>query len=385
MAKAISSILVCLLAGLSAGSLLNLSDHPHWFIRGWDFPRVQIVVLAWLLMLGITATCLIGGCETNRLIWVSLVIASFLTIWHGYRIYPYTPFAATQAKSTRAVTESELHDLVALRVVVSNIEKENKKHDHWMQVMRDANPDLLIVLEPDRAWCEAISTYTETFPHTVIIPRDNHYGIMLLSKIPIKKYEVRYIVQEDVPSIDAELQPRKGSVIRVVAVHPRPPEPLRDTNAVARDAELTLWGKELAGETRPVIIGGDLNDVAWSPMTRLFLRTSKLLDPRRGRGMFNTFHAGHMWMRFPLDHLFFSADFTVTGIQRLANVGSDHFPLQVDLHHVATKKDEHHVMQQQQGDGEEVEERVERAIEDGETDGEAVEAADPDRTGEMFL
>jgi hypothetical protein len=26
--------------------LLNFSRHPHWFIRGWDFPRVHIAVLA---------------------------------------------------------------------------------------------------------------------------------------------------------------------------------------------------------------------------------------------------------------------------------------------------------------------------------------------------
>ena len=44
------------------------------------------------------------------------------------------------------------------------------------------------------------------------------------------------------------------------------------------DAELTLGGTELEDEKGPVMIGGDLNDVAWSKTTRLFLRASGLLD-----------------------------------------------------------------------------------------------------------
>jgi endonuclease/exonuclease/phosphatase (EEP) superfamily protein YafD len=163
------------------------------------------------------------------------------------------------------------------------------------------------------------------------------------------------------------------TTIRFVGVHPRPPEPIRDNHATARDAELTLWGTELEDEKGPVIIGGDLNDVAWSKTTRLFLRTSGLLDPRRGRGFFNSFHADRWYMRFPLDHIFHSPHFTISKLARLEFVGSDHFPILIDLHYTAPQADEHQVLQNKQSDAQEIELRVQRAVDNIELQGEAVD------------
>ena len=67
--------------------------------------------------------------------------------------------------------------------------------------------------------------------------------------------------------------------------------------------------------------------MAWSTTTRRFQRLSHLLDPRVGRGFYNTFSATMPWMRWPLDHLFHDQKFRLVEMARLRKIGSDHFPM----------------------------------------------------------
>ncbi len=369
----VSMVLLVLLGFLCVGSLLNLSNHPHWFIRGWDFPRVQLVVSAWILVAAYALVRQLGGDASVPPATAFLAMAILLTAWHGFRIIPYTVLLPKQSADTpQRLIADHRDDQHTIRAVMTNVEMENDQYERWISEMKDADPDLILVLEIDQAWLEATSQFIESYPYRVVEPQDNWYGMMLLSRLPLIDHQVRYLVQDDIPSIDAKIKLDDGSILRFVGVHPRPPEPIRGNDATARDAELTLWGLELANDKGLVIIGGDLNDVAWSQTTRLFLRTSGLLDPRRGRGFFNTFHADHWYMRFPLDHVFHSPHFTISKIERLGFVGSDHFPIQIDLRHTPQEFDEHDVFENKESDAEEIDTRIERAQQNEELTGEAL-------------
>jgi hypothetical protein len=76
---------------------------------------------------------------------------------------------------------------------------------------------------------------------------------------------------------------------------------------------------------------GDLKDVAWSRSTLLFRKISGLLNPRLGRGCYSTFHTQYKFLRWPLDHLLHSEEFSLNKIQVLPEVGSDHLPVYAKL------------------------------------------------------
>ncbi|HEX2251587.1 MAG TPA: endonuclease/exonuclease/phosphatase family protein, partial [Gemmatimonadales bacterium] len=140
-----------------------------------------------------------------------------------------------------------------------------------------------------------------------------------------------FLVQDDVPSVFTGLQ-LAGDRVVLCGLHPRPPEPLRDQDSTPRDAELVVVGRWVAQQNgAPMIVAGDLNDVAWSTTTQLFLRLSGLLDPRMGRGFYNTYNARNPLARWPLDHLFHSNHFRLVELRRCADIGSDHYPVLIEL------------------------------------------------------
>jgi hypothetical protein len=47
--------------------------------------------------------------------------------------------------------------------------------------------------------------------------------------------------------------------------------------------------------------------------------------------LFSTFHADYPFLRWPLDHVLHDASFTLVRLRRLRSIGSDHFPIFVEL------------------------------------------------------
>jgi endonuclease/exonuclease/phosphatase (EEP) superfamily protein YafD len=181
--------------------------------------------------------------------------------------------------------------------------------------------------------------------------------MLLYSRLPQVRSEVRFLVDPDIPSIHARLRLRSGALVELMAVHPRPPRPADDT--AERDAELMLVGRQAKASGAPTIVAGDLNDVGWSQTTRLFQHVSGLLDPRRGRGLYATYHADDPILRYPLDHLFHSRDFRLRQMGVLDHFGSDHFPLLVELSYEPERQEEQELPRADEAERREAEEKLE--------------------------
>lgn len=304
--------------------------HGAWWIRAWDFPRVQVLALGLVVIAG---TILISSATRWRLDMIAVAAAcSAAVIIQAAQVAPYTTLWPKSVPTTRSDSTS---------LLVVNLDVRNDRKDEVAASIRGVDADLLLVIELDEHWEDGLRALRSRYPHRVGVTRSEGLGIALWSKLPLKDARVEHLVSDRRASVHATVQPARGPSFRFVGVHPTPPglavqqgEGRYDSRI--RDAELLLIADAVgdarsAGDDTPWIIAGDFNDVAWSHATRRFQRVSGLLDPRVGRGLMNTYHARYPLLRYPLDHVFMSPSFGVGSMERVRVPGSDHFAVWVDF------------------------------------------------------
>jgi Uncharacterized protein conserved in bacteria len=315
-------ILAFLTGVLALLTLLPLSKRQEWWIRGLDFPRFQFALFGAALIAG----CLTTLDRAELLTWLLIAASLACTAYHLWWILPYTILHRHEVKSARAHTPGP-----RLRILTANVLMHNRRTDDFIAIVRREHPHLFITLETNRWWEQQLAPLERDYPHTLRRPLENLYGMHLYSRLPLEDSRIQFLIEPDIPSMHTLVILPGGQRIRLHCLHPTPPSPTENESSRQRDAELVMVGKAVVGASLPVIVAGDLNDVAWSSTTRLFRKISRLLDSRIGRGRYNTYHAQFPFIRWPLDHFFHSAHFTCVQIKRLPFFGSDHFPVLLEL------------------------------------------------------
>jgi len=335
-------------------SFWSLIPRDEWWIRGADFPRLQILVL------GFIAFVLFLVLEhpwnwLNQLLFVGLMAAL------AYQLKMVLPYTFIWKKQVKQVKQDQLDPQRQISLVVSNVLTTNTKYHLLIEQIQIHQPDLVLTLETNQNWQNALSVIEADYPYRVPVPLDNLYGMHLYSKLELSETEVKFILSDEIPSIHTTVILRSGQAVQLYCLHPKPPSPTEAKDSTLRDAELLIVGDQIKDLDESCIVMGDLNDVAWSRTTRLFQRISGLLDPRVGRHYVNTFHADYPFFRWSLDHVFHSTDFALVHMERLPHVGSDHFPVFLVLQ---TGRVFEHIQEELEQTDED-EQEAQKAIEEG--------------------
>ena len=317
MPSAIVSAFSLLLIGVT---LLPLIRSGRWWIRIWDFPRQQLSIL-----LAVALAAQLALKPDNPAALVLAAATALCLLWHLRCIFPYTRLRQRQVKAAGRGAPLDQR----FRLLIANIYQHNRQPHGLFRAIASFDPDVLLVVEADEWWNRRLAAYRHRYPHHVLHPLSNTYGMLLFSRLEIVSAEVMERVTKDIPSIKALIRLRSGKIIELHCMHPEPP--LVGVDADERNAELLLVAKDAEQSPYPVIVCGDMNDVAWSHTTRLFQRVSGLLDPRIGRGLYSTFDARRWYARWPLDHVFHDRRFLLNQLQVGSNINSDHFPIFVEL------------------------------------------------------
>ena len=302
----------------------SLIPRDEWWIRGADFPRLQILVL------GLIAFVLLLVWDQPWDLWRQIIFIALIAAL-AYQLKMVLPYTFIWKKQVKKVRKNQLNPEKQISLIVCNVLTTNDKYHLLIKQIQKHQPDLILTLESDQTWQNALAVIEQDYPYRVPVPLDNLYGMHLYSRLELKDTEVKFILSDEIPSIHTTVILPSGQPVQLYCLHPKPPSPTEAKDSTLRDAELLIVGDQIKDLDESCIVMGDLNDVAWSRTTRLFQRISGLLDPRVGRHYINTFHADYPLLRWSLDHIFHSTDFALVHMKRLPHIGSDHFPVYVVL------------------------------------------------------
>lgn len=303
-------------------TLIPLVAADYWWIRIFDFLHIQLTLLT---MTAIAAYFIRFDIKWFQdYIFMAILLACFT--FQFIKIYPYTPIAPEEMGDSSSNAQEKI------KLLAVNVLQENEKKEEMVEEINRLNPDIFVLTETNASWQRAIhKNFNNSYAYKVEIPLENTYGMLLYSKFELLNPEVKFLVDDSIPSIHSQMKLPQGDIIQLYAIHPTPPMPQHNPKSTDRDAEMMKIALSSLEREIPVIVTGDFNDVAWSSTTSLFQNVGRLLDPRVGRGFYNTFNANSVLLRWALDHLFTSEEFRVDKLSLGESSGSDHFPFYAEL------------------------------------------------------
>jgi endonuclease/exonuclease/phosphatase (EEP) superfamily protein YafD len=291
---------------VGACTLLAFSARGHWRLELMTHFRAQYF---WLLAL---AAFLLAVARRPRLAWIAAALCAVNLVL----IVPlyFGPAIAGDRPVSRAMS--------------LNVYFHNQDFERTLEVIRQEDPDFVLLLEVTPAWADAMGALNATYPHKHLQPRKDSGGMALFSRVPIEDLEVRWLGESGPSVILARLVLPSGTLTLIGAHTPSPKSP---RNFTARNHGLTNLGELASSRAGAVMLLGDLNCTSWSPYFQDLLAVSGLLDSRRGFGVEASWPDLPLPMRIPIDHCLTTPDVSIKGRKIGANVGSDHRPLIVDF------------------------------------------------------
>lgn len=300
------------------GTGLSLVPSNVFIFKVWNYFRPQLFVFGALVSI---ATLFMFILDPTWMWGSSFVVALLATGYHLYKIRRHLPFAKYELDMSPAGEHK-------LSVMSVNVRQSNKDTDRLIQKVRQMKPDILLVFEIDDHWAKDLHTLKDILPHQITECRQDTYGMGVYSTLNIESHEKLFYCDTAIPALDCLFKDGQGKHFRLLGIHPRPPGEELTGECFQKYLSASLMRARSAQE--PIIVAGDFNEVCWSDQMTELKQVCDLKDPRIGRGIMGTYNAHIPLFRMPIDHVLFCGEIELVKLQRLGNIGSDHFPLWVE-------------------------------------------------------
>lgn len=216
-----------------------------------------------------------------------------------------------------------------LRIMHLNVHTANTRYQAVEDYIQEQNPDILLLEEVSPKWINNLRKILAKYPYSKIYPQDDNFGIAMFAKIKPNTSKVLHYGKYRLPYIKAEFPVGKQAV-KIFGVHTIPPigkARWEERNRMLGD--LAKWVKEQ--KEQPTVILGDLNITPYSYFFKKLIKDGNLRNSQCGFGVQPSWPDQPFPLLIPIDHCLVTQDIKVSKRFIGPDVGSDHFPLRVDI------------------------------------------------------
>ena len=83
-----------------------------------------------------------------------------------------------------------------VRSLTANVYQENTRTSDVLKLIKEQRPDLILLLETSEAWKRVMQPIEKNFPHNIMCPLENMYGLLFYSRFLMLSHELRFLIQE---------------------------------------------------------------------------------------------------------------------------------------------------------------------------------------------
>lgn len=229
---------------------------------------------------------------------------------------------------SQVISKTITADKTKMRIGLVNLLTSNKKYEKVKNELLQNNADILVVEEIDKKWSSELEDVKKIYEYKYEHIREDNFGIAIYSKIPVINFNNIVAGFYDEISVLSATVDFNGNIIEIIGIHTIPPscnEYFKNTRQMLDDI-----GEYVNSRNMNSVVIGDINSSRFSYNYKNFLNKSKMQD------VGNIFQLTWptYWilpLRIPLDHIFVSKNIGFENFKIGNNVGSDHFPVFVDI------------------------------------------------------
>jgi endonuclease/exonuclease/phosphatase (EEP) superfamily protein YafD len=187
-------------------------------------------------------------------------------------------------------------------------------------------PDVVSLVEVDQRWVDDLTAALD-YPYVKVHPRSDFLGLGLLSRYPIRSYEVRDL-SPGIPAATAVLDVN-GSLITLTTLHVLPP--VTGEWARSQSAGLEALAHEREQYGSHWVVCGDFNATPWSRVFRTFAAQAGLSAVSVGNWFRGTWPAAVPFIGLAIDHCLLSPELRLVKSEIGPDLSGDHRPLSILL------------------------------------------------------